>query len=70
MPRLLLLRVQKLWFAARATWDPNGKLGWYIGPSPHHYRCVKCYIPTTRGEVNTGTVVFFSKANPVSQNNN
>ena len=45
--------------AARATWDPNGKLGWYIGPSPHHYRCVKCYIPTTRAEVNTDTVVFF-----------
>ena len=21
--------------------------GWYIGPSPKHYRCYHCYIPTT-----------------------
>ena len=32
----------------RATWDINGEIGWYVGPSLHHYRCVKCYFPKTR----------------------
>ena len=21
----------------RTSWDPNAKLGWYVGPSLHHY---------------------------------
>ena len=43
---------------SRASWDLNGQEGWYIGRSPQHYRCVKCFIPRTRTEVNTDTVVF------------
>ena len=43
----------------RASWDANGKDGWYIGYSPHHYRCMKCYMPKTRSEINADTIVFF-----------
>jgi hypothetical protein len=25
----------------------HGVDGWYVGPSPEHYRCHKCYIPST-----------------------
>lgn len=28
------------------TWDLNGEQGWYVGPSPDHYRNVNCYFPT------------------------
>ena len=42
----------------RATWDPNGKLGWYIGPAMHHYRCMNCYLPATRAEIETDTITF------------
>ena len=28
----------------RATWGPNGEEGWTIGPSPEHYRCIKCFF--------------------------
>ena len=42
----------------RATWDPNGKLGWYIGPSLQNYRCMRFYLPSTRAEVDTDTVTF------------
>ena len=44
--------------STRASWDPRGIEGWYIGPSLHHYRCVKCFLPQTRSEVNTDTVIF------------
>ena len=41
-----------------ASWDPNGKVGLYIGPYLNHYQCVKICIYTTRAEVNADTVVF------------
>ena len=44
-----------------ATWDFNGIEGWYIGPSLQHYRCMKCFMPTTRAEVNADTITFFPK---------
>ena len=43
----------------RQSWDPNGKEGWYIGPSQEHYRCVNCYLPATRSVVASDTVSFF-----------
>ena len=43
----------------RASWDANGKEGWYVGYSPHHYRCMKCFMPKTRSEINADTIVFF-----------
>ena len=31
----------------RHSWDPHGQEGLYIGPSLQHYRCVKCFIPSS-----------------------
>ena len=43
----------------RATWELNGEVGWYVGPSMDHYRCVQCYFPRTREVRNCDTVEFF-----------
>ena len=32
----------------RAYWDPNDKVGRYIGPSIDHYRCMNFYLPLTQ----------------------
>ena len=45
--------------ANRASWDPNGKEGWYIGPATKHYRCMKCFLPSTRSEIISDTISFF-----------
>ena len=29
----------------RASWEPHGGIGWYIGPSMEYYRCHKAYTP-------------------------
>ena len=42
----------------RKSWDLNGEIGWYVGPSTEHYRCVKCYFPRTRATRNCDTVTF------------
>ena len=41
------------------TWTPHGVDGWYLGPSPKHYRCYRLYVPKTRAERITRTVQFF-----------
>ena len=41
-----------------ASWAFHGLDAWYIGPSPEHYRCVKCYIPALKSEHDTDTVSF------------
>ena len=46
----------------RPSWGSRGREGWYIGPSLQHYRCVKCFIPSTRAEVDSNTVTFIPKA--------
>ena len=43
----------------RGTWELNGEMGWYVGPSLQHYRCVKCYFPRTREVRDCDTVEFF-----------
>ena len=43
----------------RASWAYHGEEGWYIGPSLHHYRCVRCFIPATRRERDADTVDYF-----------
>jgi hypothetical protein len=43
----------------RESWAPHGKLAWYLGPSPEHYRCYLLYIPETGGIRTSGTVEFF-----------
>ena len=48
----------------RGTWELNGDVGWYVGPSMNHYRCVKCYFPRTRSVRDCDTVTFFPTVVP------
>jgi hypothetical protein len=48
----------------RTTFGEDGKVGWYIGPSPEHYRCYKCYFPDTMTERDVLTVDFFQEKIP------
>ena len=49
----------------RGSWDYHGVEGWYIGPSPEHYRCLKCYNPDTLSEVDTNTLQLVPKSTPI-----
>jgi hypothetical protein len=31
----------------RASWDPHGVKGFYLGPAPLHYRCFNVWVPET-----------------------
>ena len=42
----------------RASWDYHGRQGWYIGPAPEHYRCFRCFIPSTGREIVTDSLRF------------
>ncbi len=44
----------------RASWDYHGKTGWYVGPAPDHYRCFRCFIPSTSREIITDTLRFIT----------
>jgi hypothetical protein len=48
----------------RASWAYHGEEGWYVGPSMEHYRCVKCYLPSTARERDVDTLQFFPKKIP------
>ena len=48
----------------RATFGEHGKVGWYIGPSPEHYRCYKCYFTDTMRDRDVLTVDFFPEKIP------
>ena len=43
----------------RASWDPHGVDGFYLGPALDHYRCYQVYITKTRGTRVVDTVEFF-----------
>ncbi len=43
----------------RASWDPHGVDGWYIGPAMESYRCYKTYIWSTKAERITDTLQWF-----------
>jgi hypothetical protein len=43
----------------RGTWEPHGKLGWYLGPALEHYCCHQCHIIETNSERISDTVEFF-----------
>ena len=43
----------------RRTWAKHGVEAWYIGYDPDHYRCHKCYLPSTNVERIANTVSFF-----------
>jgi hypothetical protein len=48
----------------RASFAQHGKVGWYIGPSPEHYRCWKCYFEDTMKERDVLKVDFFPEKIP------
>jgi hypothetical protein len=43
----------------RASWEPHGVNGWYIGPALDHYRYFIVYISDTRSDRIVDTVDFF-----------
>ena len=51
----------------RASWAYHGQSGWYIGPAPEHYRCVKCYMPTTYREIVTDIIKFIPTNIPIPE---
>ena len=51
--------------AKRTSWGFHGEEGWYIGPSLEHYRCVKCFMPTTGTVRDADTVEFFPHKIPI-----
>jgi hypothetical protein len=48
----------------RPSMAPHGVDGWYVGPSLDHYRCFKCYIPSTFGVRDALTVDWFPHSVP------
>ena len=48
----------------RGSWELNSEVGWYVGPSMHHYRCVQSYFPRTREVRDCDTVGFFPHSIP------
>jgi hypothetical protein len=42
----------------RPSWSYHDEEGWYVGPSMEHYRCMKCYIPTSGRERDVDTIKF------------
>ena len=49
----------------RLSWEYHGKMAWYIGPAMSHYRCVKCYVPSTNTEIIADTVQFIPEHVPI-----
>jgi hypothetical protein len=43
----------------RASWDPHGVDGWYLGPAPDHYLCYRVHINKTKADRIVDTVEFF-----------
>jgi hypothetical protein len=43
----------------RASWDPHGVDGWYLGPAPDQYRCYRVHINKTKADIIVDTVEFF-----------
>ena len=47
------------------NWSYHGEQGWYVGPAPTHYRCVRCYISKTHKERIIDTVNFIPRQIPI-----
>ena len=50
--------------SVRRTWELNGEVGCYVGPSIQHYRCVQCYFTRTKTLRDCDTVTFFPTTIP------
>ena len=46
-------------------WGPRGVVGLYIGHAKEHYRCHKCYIPSTNRVRYALTVEWYPKQSPL-----
>ena len=46
----------------RTSWGHYGTPGWYIGPSIHHYKCMKCYTTATGIVIVIDTLQYTPKA--------
>ena len=49
----------------RKSWAFHGETGFYVGPAPNHYRCVKCFIPKTQSIRVSDTVTFIPDIIPI-----
>jgi hypothetical protein len=49
----------------RASWDPHGVDGYYLGPALGHYRCYQVHITKTKGTRIVDTVEFFPSKLPM-----
>ena len=49
----------------RRTWAAHSIKGWYVGPSMHHYRCYRVYIPSTNAERIADTIEFIHDKLPI-----
>ena len=49
----------------RSSWQYHGTEAWYIGPSLDHYRCFKCFVPSTASVINTDTVKMIPHVVPI-----
>ena len=52
-------------YGNRKSWAGHDTEAWYIEPSLEHYRCFKCYMPTTYSERDADTVEFFPVTTPL-----
>ena len=50
-------------------WAYHGEDGWYVGPAPEHYRCLKVYIPKTHKERITDTATIVPHHIPIPKAN-
>ena len=50
----------------RGSWDPHWTIGFYVGSlALSHYRCFRCYIPSTKSEQISDTITFLQNKTPV-----
>ncbi len=51
----------------RSSWSYLATEGFYVGPSMNHYRCMRCYLPDTRTEIDSDTLQFIPTSVPVPE---
>ena len=51
----------------RESWQYHGVEAWYVGPSLEHYRCYKCYVPTTGAIVDCDKVKLIPHNIPIPE---
>ena len=45
----------------RHSWGLRSNMGWYVGPSLNHYRCVRVYLPDSKSEMITDNISIISE---------